>query len=90
MARRVGRREVAAVTGDTAEVAEVVRVLSFGLCSPARHAEVGCETCDAKNAAIATVRKMAAEIERLQRDLDEMEGRHASLTMAVVSRGDYR
>ena len=74
---------------DSPEVAEVVRVLSIGMCSPARHAEVGCAVCDAKVRAIAAVRAMAAEMERLQRELDETEGRLASFTMAVVSRANY-
>lgn len=40
-----------------------------------------------RDAAHARAEKAERERDELQRALDEMEGRHASLTMAVVSRG---
>lgn len=43
------------------DVDEVIRVLEIGRCSPARHAEAGCATCDAKDRAIATVRALASD-----------------------------
>ncbi|MBK8260179.1 MAG: hypothetical protein IPK80_02445 [Nannocystis sp.] len=51
---------------------EIVRALSFGMCSPKRHAEVGCDTCDAKNAAIASVRSLRERAETAERERDNL------------------
>jgi hypothetical protein len=40
-------------------VDEIVRLLRLGMCSPGRHASEGCSTCDACNAAIETVERLA-------------------------------
>ena len=61
-------------------VAEIERLLRVGMCSPGRHREVGCATCDAYAAAIAEVKRMEARGSELSEAIDT----YAELLDAVV------
>lgn len=64
-------------------VDEICAVLSIGMCSPKRHAEVGCDTCDQKSAAMASVRALAQRAIDAEAKLAAIVERHRALDALV-------
>ncbi|HSN25799.1 MAG TPA: hypothetical protein VLT45_05920 [Kofleriaceae bacterium] len=69
---------------------EIERLLRVGMCSPGRHAETGCATCDRCEAAIAEVRLMEARRLELSETIDAYAELLDGVVQAIDMEDDER